>query len=323
MRKLLISLCLTALVAVLSCPLSFAAYDTVSYRDWMTQHKEALRDLPINKVPILGSHDSGSCDVHVGSEPCKGYLTHSGHHIKRKARAQDVESAVCQSASIMDQLLFGVRCLDMRTAWQDGQYWTSHMWMSTRYSGKNGIFAQIKDFLKQHPDEIIIMRMEHCYSETNNMTTDEMAAWFARVQAEFHDKLVPVGDFSSTTLGSIWSGPGRIIIVGDSTADYSDKKFVWDENAMDNRWMDVPDPDVLCADLTKILIEWQNGTNSHQLHVLEAMVTAGHKLTNAAVTNGKTRALLVTDWQKFPLNIIQVDDAVNSGLMPVLIDRLH
>jgi len=316
-------LVLAAIVTVLACPSTFAENDLVSYCDWMTQHKAVLSNLPINQVPMLGSHDSGSCDIHVGSEPCHGYLTHSGHHINRKAHAKDVESAICQSASIMDQLLSGVRCLDMRTAYQDGQYWTSHMWMSTRYSGKNGVFAQIKTFLKHHPDEIIIMRMEHCYSETDNMTEDELSAWFARVRAEFHDKLVPVGDFSRTTLGNIWAGPGRIIIVGDSSADYSDKKVVWDETDMDNRWMDVPDPDVLCADLTKILTEWQNGTNIRQLHVLQAMVTAGHKLEFAAVTNNQVRTLLATSWQKFPLNIVQVDDAVNSGLMPILINRLH
>lgn len=73
---------------VSACFLAQAAVD--SYADWMSEHKEQLKGFPINQVTLLGSHDSSSCDIHVGSPPVSGYLTHSGHHKKGCASLKDV-----------------------------------------------------------------------------------------------------------------------------------------------------------------------------------------------------------------------------------------
>ena len=38
-----------------------------TYSDWMTKNKDILKNLPIDHIPLLGSHDAGSCDVNPSS----------------------------------------------------------------------------------------------------------------------------------------------------------------------------------------------------------------------------------------------------------------
>jgi len=292
-----------------------------THENWMAQNKEALKRLPINRVPLLGSHDAGSCDVRRGNPPCKGYLTHSGHHLTRKPSSEDVTSARCQSAAIIDQLRYGVRYLDLRIAHQDNAYWIEHMWMSTPLLGEGGVFAQIKGFLRGHPDEIIVLNMQQLWSEKGEMTAKEASAFFRVVQEEFQSLLAPAGDFSSTTLGSVWDGTGRLIVIG--RVDRSPEPFLWDEGQVDSQWMDANHPETLIQGLNAVVASWHGGQSAGKLRVLQSMTTTKHKITGAAKTNERIKERLKSDWKNAPLNVVQVDDSVNSGLMPLLVERLR
>ncbi len=51
------------------------------------------------------------------------------------------------------------------------------------------------------------------------------------------------------------------------------------------------------------------------------MTTTEYKIEEAAKTNKLLRELLRTDWKTYPVNIIQVDDSIHSGLMPIVLER--
>jgi len=292
-----------------------------TYADWMAANKDILKDLPINQVPLLGSHDAGSCDVNSDSPPCKGYLTHSGHHIHRMPKGSDVTSARCQSASIKDQLRYGVRYLDLRIARQGGAYRIEHMWMSTPLLGEGGVFTQIKDFLREHPQEVIILHMQELYSDTGRMNGAEAKAYFQLVKEEFGAALAAKGDFASTTLGNIWASGANIIVVAD--IERSREPFIWHERQVDTRWMDKQNSDELADALDAHVISgWRRGAYADKLRVLQAMTTTKHKILKAKKTNAEIRKRLESDWKDAPINVVQVDDSVNSSLMPVLIGRL-
>ncbi len=292
-----------------------------TYADWMSGNKEILKDLPINRIPLLGSHDAGSCYVNRKSPPCTGYLTHSNHHIHRMPRGTDVTSARCQSASIKDQLRYGVRYLDLRVARQEKAYWIEHMWLSTPLFGDRGVFAGIKDFLRVHPREIVILNMQALYSETGEMTAREADAYFQKVEKEFGDMLSPAGDFAKTTAGDVWAKGARLIIVADTRL--SARPFLWPESKVDNRWMDMGEPGELCGALDgRVVSPWREGRCSEKLRVLQAMTTTKHKILKARETNAEILKRLQADWMGAPLNVVQVDDSVNSGLMRIMIERL-
>lgn len=297
----------------------FVHYAWASYADWMSEHKEQLKGMPINQVTLLGSHDSTSCDIHVGSPAVSGYLTHRGKHKKGHASKKDVRSAVCQGASIKAQLEYGVRHIDLRIAYQDGRYWGSHMYISTPAFGPEGVFTQIKEFLKKHPDEVIIMTGEHLYSETAPMTTDEAHAFYNKLETEFRSLLIKRNDFSQLTFGEIWKGEGRVILV----ADITDDPFLWDVHMTDSTWMNERDPGDLISELKTVVDKWRNGESSDKLRRLQAMTTTGNKLKTAKATNALVRKMIRTDWKDAPISVLQVDDAVKSGLMPLLIKKVE
>ncbi len=292
-----------------------------TYADWMAQNQDTIKNLPINRIPLLGSHDAGSCDVNVASPPCRGYLTHSGHHLHRMPKGSDVTSARCQSASIKDQLRYGVRYLDLRIARQDGAYWIEHMWMSTPLLGDDGVFAEIKDFLREHPKEVVILHMQELYSDTGRMNHDEAEAYFRLLKQEFGTALATKGDFASTTLGDIWAAGANLIVVAD--VERSSEPFVWHEKQVDTKWMDKEDPVELADALeANVISGWRRGACADKLRVLQAMTTTKHKILKARETNAEIKRRLSSDWKNAPINVVQVDDAVNSGMMPVLIGRI-
>jgi hypothetical protein len=256
-------------------------------------------------------------------------------------------------------LEYGVRHLDLRIAWQDGEYWGTHMFISTPAFGPGGVFTQIKDFLKEHPDEVVIMIAEHLYSQRAPMTSGEAVEFYRKAEREFGDLLVECGDFSETTYGDIWAGSGRIILIagvesgwgtpppqhkhkhkhghpkkpsdgtpatrpdsGSSSTDIADDPYLWCGYEVDSKWMDVQDPDVLISDLDGVIAKWRNGASREKLRRLQAMTTTGHKLGTAKVTNAKVRERLQSGWKDASISVVQVDDAVHSGLMPILIEKL-
>ena len=87
--------------------------------------------------------------------------------------------------------------------------------------------------------------------------------------------------------------------------------------------MDEKDPDTLISELKTVVDEWRNGGSSDKLRRLQAMTTTGHKLETAKETNARVREMMQGEWKDAPISVLQVDDAVNSGLMPLLIEKVE
>jgi len=307
-------------VALLTFIFALATCGAATYPDWMGQNRDKLKNLPLNQVVLLGSHDAASCDIHEYSLPVTGYLTHHHKHIHRLAKARDVGSARCQSATITEQLMYGVRYLDMRIAHQDGEYWGTHMWLSTPVFGDGGIFTQIKSFLAAHPGEIILLNFNELYSEKKPMNKKQKDAFYKKVEQEFGSLLARKGEFASTTLDAIWNSSGRIVAIGDEAADEG-REFIWDRRKVDSPWMNEQDPAICCSKLTAVLAAWKTVFPGDNLRVLQGMTTTENKIDDAAQTNALLRQLFRSEWKDYPVNIIQVDDSVNSGLMPIIFER--
>lgn len=309
---------------------------SINYADWMFQNKEQLKNVSINNVPLLGSHDAGTCDISTNSPISKGEaisrnIKYTNNHISNKT----IAAAKAQSASIMEQLISGVRYFDFRIAQQNNHYWSLHLWLSTHYFGKNGIFTQIKDFLKEHPNEVLILDMQHLFSEQGKMNTEDLESFYSKVKKEFSHLIIPAGEASKLTFGRIWEKQGRLIILGETEkiTDPDLKEFIWDRKYyLDSTWIYTGDPNELISKLNAATIpNWRNGNGKEKFRDLQGHVTYRSKprwkfngLTDAAkTTNEKLKEQLQTKWKDVPINIISVDDSVNSMLMPTLLSRIE
>jgi len=290
---------------------------------WMTEYKSTLWNLPINKVPILGAHDATSCYLKEDSPPSTGYIEHDGNHLTHLPGDEGISRGKCQSVSITNQLNAGVRYLVLPIAYQNGQYWSIHMWLAIPLFGDGGLFQELTSFLNDHPDEIILLNLRApLYSDKGPMTAKQEVEFYKKLYDELKALLVPKGNFGKTTFGQIWNGDGRLLIIGNPEGDNPSYPFIWNENEKEDVWMDTTDPTALMTDLTNELNTWTNNPNPDYLFVLQGMTTTREKLQNAQITNSLLRQQFETNWKKYPINIIQVDDAAKSGLMPFLLNRL-
>jgi len=154
------------------------------------------------------------------------------------------------------------------------------------------------------------------------MNTKQEIAFYKQLYSVLNTMIVPQGDWGKTTLGQIWQGPGRLVILGNTEGDNPSAPFIWDETQKEDVWTDTQDPSDLIADLTAEIVKYTANPDPSKLFVLQGMTTTRQKLESAAVVNALLREKLDGDWKNYPINVIQVDDAAKSGLMPHLLKRL-
>lgn len=119
--------------------------DNSNWMGDMLAYSEAFGNIPINRVVLAGSHDSGTYEMG--------------------------QSARTQNLSIAEQLKLGIRYFDLRPKVHNSVFYIHHgILASDTHLGKwpapanldagTEIFAQIRAFLKMHPDEILILKFQ-------------------------------------------------------------------------------------------------------------------------------------------------------------------
>lgn len=298
--------------------------DYQDYPGWMEQHKSVLISRRVNQIPILGSHDASSCYINENSPPSSGYIDRDGDHIVSLPGESGVGLAKCQSESIRAQLDHGSRFLVLPVCTQDEEYWSFHIWLTRPLFGEEGIFGEIQQFLAGFPNEIILVYFRApLYTATGRMNLDEEKHFYQRVRQELDTFLIRPGSFGETTIGNIWKSSGRILVIGDPDADDPADPIIWDEKEMESHWMDTTDPEGLMEDLTEELQEWSEDPDPSRLYILSGVTTTREKLENARITNELLQEHLASGWRKYPINVVLVDDAARSGLMPLLLERIQ
>lgn len=114
---------------------------------WM---KDIPNEVPITHLTIPGTHDSHAIEKNID-------LPHMIDGLEELVMGQIKAYAVTQYAPIWQQLLWGVRYIDLRVG---NPYW--HMWHgSVRLTEKmEDILAGVQDFLREHPTETVLISIK-------------------------------------------------------------------------------------------------------------------------------------------------------------------
>ena len=115
---------------------------TESHPDWMSKVKD---DVKIHAISIPGTHET--CSMYGGP------------------------LVACQDLSIMDQLLSGVRFLDIRCRHINDCFMIHHDSVYQQLSFGTGVRDVCIQFLKQHPKEFIFMMVKEEYTPAENTRT--------------------------------------------------------------------------------------------------------------------------------------------------------
>jgi len=137
---------------------------------WMADMMQQIGDVPLCRVTLPGTHDSGTYGMTMRSalDPYNEgarlrvlvAAERLAHQRGTSARPLIALWSQAQDLSITDQLQAGVRYLDLRVSLVDSTYLLGHVLVCGTL---DDALQQVLMFTQQHPSELIIVDVNHLY----------------------------------------------------------------------------------------------------------------------------------------------------------------
>lgn len=204
------------------------------YEHWMADSKTP-KDMPLSKLAIPGSHDSGTYQLYTDEIYDVNDFTGIAPTIAGPViRAM----AVTQQADIYSQLMEGNRYIDLRFAKdQKGRIRIVHTVFGNEATP---IFNQISRFLKDHPKEVVIIDIQHI----NNLNKDDQKKLIDIIKKTIGTHLAPRGQYTTaSTLGDFNKGNKNAVLYYTDSATVNNEPFFWYRNndTLQSPWYNTSD----------------------------------------------------------------------------------
>lgn len=186
---------------------------------WMSDNLSLIGSSPLEKISIVGTHDSGMCEI--TGNTAFGFKCNT----------------ITQTNDIGGQLNLGARYFDIRPVISGGDYYTGHYGYISQiksYQGANGqsiasIISNVNDFTAAN-NELVVLNLSHDYNtDTGNSSYQSFtqAEWDALFQQlSGIDKLYSSGDvntdFTKLSLNDLIKDGPAVLIIVESDADLGD-----------------------------------------------------------------------------------------------------
>ena len=186
--------------------------------DWMHQNLDSIGCLPLKRICMPASHNSGMS------------------LLNGKKGLVNAENTLAQYADIAGQLKAGFRFFDIRPVIADGKLFTGHydeavgdFDLFNTWQGGNGqsmtkIIDQVNDFLNKH-NELIIINLSHTLDTDSGFepfTQEQQDRLFQKLLGLKHRYIAPkdITDLSTLALSDlIKDGPAVIIVLDNKQAN--------------------------------------------------------------------------------------------------------
>jgi len=227
----------------------------------------------------------------------------------------------CQSYSITQQLMDGVRYLDFRVIRTGSNFEVCH---SITYGALMPLLDEVKTFIHDNPKELVFLHFQKIF----NCDKKQMDYLAQEVILRFQNDIVSPKKFSLySKLQDIWDRKKKIIIFfGDTPTAQSFSDYLWDDSKVRNPWFNKSINDELHQAIANEMVAGKNCENS--LWVIQAILTPG--LTEVATSvvplfsssrdslkrlAGDLRAKLPSWFKEFAAKISESDRRPNVILM--------
>lgn len=165
---------------------------------WMTEMSDTLRDIPLTKLAIPGSHDAGTYSIADGAPfspdlPLDQLPDFKEMLLANATLAPQVNTfmarfARAQSKTITEQLNTGIRYFDLRPGAADNGKGDELLIVHSLYGGNVlNMIDDVARFLAAHPREVVILDISHFTA----MSDAHHATLMARIKTAFEGRLVP------------------------------------------------------------------------------------------------------------------------------------
>ena len=249
-------------------PVSHLAED--NYSNWMGNLINEKQLCPLKDLAIPGSHDSGTFFLDQTAElgPDEPPMIHNLASVFGKLAKNVVYNwSVTQTLNIYEQLMAGIRYLDLRVAFraQNKEFRIVHGLYGCEIEE---VMQDIKLFVTEHPKEIVIMDFNHFYNmedEAHHRLADSLLGMFGEILRN------PGKDGANVTLQELWANEEKVIIFYQNSDVVKSYPCFWSSNLICSPWANTAD--------RKVLLEFLNEkcTRSNMpkdgFHVAQAIVT--------------------------------------------------
>lgn len=212
------------------------------YSNWMGGLSPHLHNIPLCKLAIPGSHESGSYalkkDWGVSPDADTGVKNLSSIPIIG-AMAKDIihRWGKCQNMTVLEQLNSGVRYFDFRVAYHEESedFYLTHGLYGPKISD---ILQEVLVFLTEHPKEVVLLDFNHFFS----MELEHHIQLITQLISVFQGRLCPVSSTDKTSLAALWQNNMQAIIFyqHDIVSEFED---LWPAASIASPWARTMDPE--------------------------------------------------------------------------------
>jgi hypothetical protein len=314
---------------------------------WMADSMPHIGDVPLCRVALPGTHDSGTYAMTTQSvlDPYnEGARARVVAAVDRVAQQREIAArplllgwSQAQDLSVGDQLQAGIRYLDLRVSLVDSTYVLGHVLVCGTLEDA---LHQVLTFTQQYPGELIILDVNHLYGME---TVESQVALVNFIAAMLEGRLVqgPPTLGPGNTVNEILRhdpvGTARLILLFSSAAAIaaSGRTDVWCSEAENNPpcqssqiisiW---PDQDNATGVLDHIRSQPERDFN--RFYVSQGQITPSEQLISLAAHPGSLReaaklynpeviSMAAREWRGTGANIIILDffEIPGGGLLDV------
>lgn len=250
-------------------------------KSWMKDNVNIIKNIPINKLCLLGSHDSGTYDISsiyisrftnwvstilvvLSGNPLVALLKHGViAYIQGWVRTQP--------SNLKDQLNRGVRYFDLRVTNDGEQIYTAHSFLTAKLEN---ILKDIQSFLNDSRDEILLLDIQDL--DFGDRHDELMPKFIALIKQYIPQEKYAVSDDKKLTYSQLIATSKRVFIfLKDGVIERSNTLdgtniFISREDNLNSEWYNTTSKSDLKKAIEKNLA---NRSDSTRFQVIQTVLT--------------------------------------------------
>lgn len=224
---------------------SINLYETKS-ANWMQQLAQDVKDKPIHKVLLPGTHDSAAYKVDFVHSIGKLEFMKTLVRVIPFVGKIIANWTVTQSKDLYSQLEEGIRFLDLRVSYDEknGKFYLTHTF--TCIPLEEGL-ADINRYLKEHSGEVVVLSIESDWEHRQAMENVEIEKeMYVKIKDQLGAMLCPpTSKQEELTLQHLVQENKRVLCYYNSRKEHgSALPDLWDGHRIGSHWIDSSDPDI-------------------------------------------------------------------------------
>lgn len=278
---------------------SYSRYIDTTYENWMGDSISQIGDKSLKQLTLPGSHDSGAYnltdEIIADSKPANlETLLWISEKLEISASNVIRNWAVSQRWSIYDQLIGGIRYLDLRAGWDNStQTWRAyHLQMGSLVED---LLIEVRHFFDSHVKEIVILEISHFEGFPTDRDIIELQKMITLI---FKGILIPTSSSIYTPINTLISQNTRLLVAIDEISINTSE--IWSLDILYNTYANTPDVREMMAYNDKVVNNYMNGEHANQLY----------KISWTLTPNSTTILSSILPWE--PNSLLQLASSANK-----------